>query len=81
LQVVVSINRFCHLGGVVDRENIQRVEWCCLRGTPYKLVIGLILQFPVAEREEHGMEFQSFGFVYGENPDSFYFSAWNCFTA
>ena len=80
-QIIVPIDGFGHLCRVIDGKDIHGIERSFLRGTPYQLVIRFILQFPVAEGKEYCMKFQSFGFVDGEDSDTFHFTAGNGFAA
>ena len=77
VQVIIPVDRFRHLCGIINGKDIQPIERGHLRGTPHKLTVRLVLQLPVAERKKYRMELQSFGFVYGEDADALHLAAWN----
>ena len=81
VQIVCTVYGLCHCGGIVHRHQADGIIRFFRRDTPYQLVVGLVFQLPVAEGNQYGMEFQSFGFVDGEYAYTVRFTTGNGFAA
>ena len=75
MQVVGAVDGLCHEGRVVDGYKVQRVVGLLGGSTPHQLVVGLVLYFPVAERNQDGVELQSLGLVDGQDAYAVEFAA------
>ena len=81
MEVILTINGFGHCGGVGYRDKADGVVRRFGCGAPHKLIVRLVLQLPVAEGDEYGVEFQTFGFMDGKDADAVHLPAGDGFAA